>query len=138
MIFCGKRFLETGHNERSIYAWGSALLINNILFSEGGGEYMGLRVLACCGLGIGSSIILKTNALKIFQELGVDFNLEVADMTTAKSIPFDLAITNVELSETLRNSVPENQKDKIISISNFIDKKEMKRKIEEFLREHGR
>jgi PTS system ascorbate-specific IIB component len=95
---------------------------------------MSIKVLAVCGLGIGSSIVLKINATKVFQSLGVDFNLEVADIGTAKSIPFDVAITSNELAETLKNGVSQDRKEGVIPINNFVDLDEMKAKVEEFLK----
>lgn len=54
-----------------------------------------MKVLAVCGLGIGSSIILKINVGKILDELGVkDYQLDVADIGSAQSIRFDMAVTD--------------------------------------------
>ena len=45
-----------------------------------------MKVLAVCGLGIGSSIILKINVGKVLDELGVkDYSLDVADIGSAQS-----------------------------------------------------
>ena len=97
-----------------------------------------MRVLAVCGLGIGSSIILKINVGKILDELGVkNYSLEVADIGTAKSFPFDMAVTNVELADVLRKGIRPEKHNRVVAISNFVSKEEMKTKITACLKELG-
>ena len=89
-----------------------------------------LKIYTVCGLGIGSSIVLKISVGKILDQLGLeDYSLDVADVGTAQSINYDMAITNIELSQVLMGSLPEDQKYKVVPVVNFIDKEEMKSKI---------
>lgn len=93
-----------------------------------------MKVLAVCGLGIGSSVILKINMGKILNEFGVkDYSLDVADIGTAKSTPFDIAITSVELADILKKSVSKEEQFRVIAITNFVDKDEMKEKVKDCL-----
>lgn len=91
-----------------------------------------MNVLAVCGLGIGSSIILKINVGKILEELGVkDYKLDVADIGTARSMPFDMVVTSVELAGVLKKNTPEEKHFRILPINNFVDKNEMRTKVKE-------
>jgi PTS system ascorbate-specific IIB component len=97
-----------------------------------------MNVLAVCGLGIGSSVMLKINVGKILDELGVkDYLLNVADIGTAKSIPFDMVVTSVELADVLKQGVPPEKHFRILSINNFISKDEMRVKVADCLKQMG-
>ncbi len=97
-----------------------------------------MKVLAVCGLGIGSSIVLKINVGKVLDQLGVeDYQLDVADIGSAQSIHFDMAVTSVELADVLSKKMPDDQKWRVIAISNFVDKKEMAEKVSACLERLG-
>lgn len=97
-----------------------------------------MKVLAVCGLGIGSSMILKINIGKILRELGInDYQLDVADIGSAKSIRFDMAVTSVELADVLKKSMDEEEQYRVLAINNFVDKSEMKEKAKVCLEKQG-
>ena len=97
-----------------------------------------MKVLAVCGLGIGSSIMLKINVGKILNELGVkNYTLDVADIGTAKSIPFDMVVTSVELADVLKKGTKPERHFRILPITNFVSKDEMKSKVIACLKEIG-
>jgi len=62
-----------------------------------------MRVVAVCGMGIGTSIILKMNTEKAAQRLGIDTEVEVADIGTARgaAATADLVLTSADLAEEL-------------------------------------
>ena len=94
--------------------------------------------MAVCGLGIGSSIILKINVGKVLDELGVkDYSLDVADIGSAQSIRFDVAVTSVELAGVLSKNMKDEDKFRVLAISNFVDKNEMKEKVKTCLEQLG-
>ena len=97
-----------------------------------------MKVLAVCGLGIGSSIILKINVGKVLDELGVkDYSLDVADIGSAQSIRFDVAVTSVELAGVLSKNMKDEDKFRVLAISNFVDKNEMQEKVKTCLEQLG-
>lgn len=97
-----------------------------------------MKVLAVCGLGIGSSIVLKINVGKVLDELGVEgYSLDVADIGSAQSIHFDMAVTSVELADVLSKKMPDEEKFRIIAISNFVNKDEMRDKVRACLERLG-
>lgn len=87
-----------------------------------------LHIVTVCGLGMGSSLILKMTVQSIMKELDIKAEIEHWDMGTIKSKKADLIITT---SGFIRNF--EGQ-DNVIFIDNIIDKKEVKEKLEAYLK----
>jgi ascorbate PTS system EIIB component len=85
-----------------------------------------LKILAVCGMGLGSALVLRMQAEKALKELGLTADLEVADIGTARAIApsADLILTSQELAEQLGSVKP-----KVVTISNFIDLREMVTKL---------
>ncbi len=85
-----------------------------------------MKILAVCGMGLGSGLLLRMQAEKALKTLGVQADLEVADIGTARAAAqtADLIITSNELAQQLVGVKP-----KIVTISNFIDLQEMVTKL---------
>jgi PTS system ascorbate-specific IIB component len=85
-----------------------------------------VKILAVCGMGLGSGLLLRMQAEKALRTLGVQADLEVADIGTARAAAqtADLIITSNELAQQLQGVKP-----KIVTISNFIDLQEMVTKL---------
>ncbi len=81
-----------------------------------------MKILAVCGMGLGSALVLRMQAEKALKELCLTADLEVADIGTARAIApsADLILTSQELAEQLGTVKP-----KVVTISNFIDLREM-------------
>ena len=81
-----------------------------------------MKILAVCGMGLGSALVLRMQAEKALKELGLTADLEVADIGTARALApkADLILTSNELAEQLGAVKP-----KVVTISNFIDLREM-------------
>jgi PTS system ascorbate-specific IIB component len=81
-----------------------------------------VKILAVCGMGLGSGLILRMQAEKALKELGIQADLEVADIGTARALAptADLILTSEELAQQLGGVKP-----RIVTISNFIDLREM-------------
>ena len=81
-----------------------------------------MKILAVCGMGLGSALVLRMQAEKALKELGLTADLEVADIGTARAVApkADLILTSNELAEQLGTVKP-----KVVTISNFIDLREM-------------
>lgn len=89
-----------------------------------------MKILAVCGMGLGSGLILRMQAEKALRQLGVTADLEVADIGTARALAStaDLILTSKELAQQLAGVRP-----RIVTISNFIDLNEMVEKLREAL-----
>ena len=85
-----------------------------------------MKILAVCGMGLGTSLILRMNAEKALKQLGIEADVEVSDMGSARALAVtaDLILTSEELAEQLGPVKP-----KVVTISNFIDLNEMVTKL---------
>ena len=77
-----------------------------------------MKILAVCGMGIGTSMLLKMQVDKVIKTLGLTADVELADISTARglAVSADLIITSNELAERIGDV-----KAPIISVSNFMD-----------------
>jgi PTS system ascorbate-specific IIB component len=85
-----------------------------------------VKILAVCGMGLGTGLLLRMQAEKALKELGIEADLEVADIGTARALASsaDLILTSEELAAQLGQVKP-----KIVTIENFIDLREMVTKL---------
>ncbi len=83
-----------------------------------------LKILAVCGFGVGTSLILKMNIEKVLKVNGIAAEVENADITTAGSVNADVIFTSKELYSVLISSV----KVPLIQISNFLSNAEITEK----------
>ena len=93
-----------------------------------------LKIVAICGCGMGSSVILKMNAEKALKELGVPAKLEVSDSTTGKGAAraAELVLIGKELAYLMRDI------DKpVIQLTSFVNKQEIKDKLKEYCEANG-
>lgn len=88
-----------------------------------------LKILAVCGFGVGTSLILKMNIEKTLKELGVEADVENIDVTTAVGTQADFILTSNELAPLLQGkfNVP------IAVVTNFMSLAEIKEKCLECL-----
>lgn len=83
-----------------------------------------IKVLAVCGFGVGTSLILKMNIDEILKKNNVDAEVVNTDITSAASYPADIIFTSNELYNQLADkvSVP------LVKIDNFMNKDEIEEK----------
>ena len=88
-----------------------------------------MKIVAVCGMGIGTSVMLKMNIEQALQDLGVaDSQVEAADISTARGAASgaDLVLTSDELAEQLAGlDTP------VVVIDNFFDMDEITGKLKE-------
>jgi len=93
--------------------------------SRGGKEVIIiLKVLAVCGMGLGSALLLRMTIEDVLKEAGIKAKVETADIATARGPAVDLIITSAQLAPQL-GDVPA----KVVIIHNFFDKDEMREKV---------
>lgn len=85
-----------------------------------------MKIIAVCGMGIGTSVLLKMNVEKVLSLLGVDADVQAADIATAKreGVTADLIITSPELVFQL-----EQLPGKIVPIDHVFDLVEIRQKL---------
>ena len=89
-----------------------------------------MKIVAVCGMGIGTSVLLKMNTEKALRAMNVDADVEAADIGTARGAArmADLVLTSTELVEEIGEVRAE-----VIVIDNFIDVNEITEKLKQFL-----
>lgn len=88
-----------------------------------------MNILAVCGFGVGSSMVLKMTIDRVCKELGVEANVENTDLSSASGADADVIFTSFELTEQLRSSknIP------VYPIKKYMDKEEVKAALLKFL-----
>jgi ascorbate PTS system EIIB component len=85
-----------------------------------------IRVFAVCGMGLGTSAILKSRLRAALDAAGVDYVLDVTDASAAAGQQADLIFTSAELAEGMTR-LPA----KVVVINNFMDRDEINTKVAE-------
>lgn len=83
-----------------------------------------MKILTVCGLGMGTSLILRMNVEEVIKEAGKDYEVEHSDVSAATTMPCDYIATTSELAEVLKETGK-----KIIIINNYFDKEEIEKQL---------
>ncbi|AGB42029.1 phosphotransferase system, galactitol-specific IIB component [Halobacteroides halobius DSM 5150] len=87
-----------------------------------------MKILAVCGMGLGSSLMLKMAAEKVLKAEGIEGTVEVSDVSSAKGESADIIIAAPEIAQQLEGHSAE-----VIAIKNMADKNEIKEKIMDYI-----
>jgi PTS system ascorbate-specific IIB component len=80
-----------------------------------------MKILAVCGFGVGSSLILRMTITKCLKELGLEADVQNTDITDAKSYKADAIFTSPAFVGDLEHVV----KTPLYAISKYSDKTEV-------------
>ena len=84
-----------------------------------------MKIIAVCGMGIGTSVLLKMNAEKVLNQLGIEATVQATDMKTAReSQDAELILTTPDLAQMMTGLSAE-----IITIEHFFDLEEITKKL---------
>lgn len=86
-----------------------------------------MKIVAICGAGIGSSGILKVNAERVLQRLGLSATVVAADVASVQRVAADaqVILTSAEFVEAIGATRAD-----VVVIENYFDTDELARKIE--------
>ncbi len=87
-----------------------------------------IKVLSVCGLGQGTSLILKMNVEQALSDKGIRADVEHVDVSSASSMSADYIITSNELAEGL-----EGHSAKVIIVNNYFDMEEINQAVDEHI-----
>ncbi|WP_054654728.1 PTS sugar transporter subunit IIB [Lentilactobacillus kisonensis] len=91
-----------------------------------------MKIVAVCGLSVGSSVIAKMNIESILsEEKRDDIDVDTVDLGSITSAPADIYVTTRELFE----GFPDEDRDKTIVLTNFVDKNDIKAHLDPKLQE---
>lgn len=88
-----------------------------------------MKVLAVCGFGVGSSMILRMSIEKVFKDKGIEGDVENTDINDARGRACDAIFTSEELYQELKESC----KVPVYRVKRYMDLKEVKEVVEDFL-----
>jgi ascorbate PTS system EIIB component len=91
-----------------------------------------LRVLTVCGVGMGSSLILRMTAEKVFDDLGLRARVEATDTSSARSMQADVIIGQAMHTAELEGVAPA-----VVSVDNFLDTESLRERLVSRLMELG-
>jgi PTS system ascorbate-specific IIB component len=84
-----------------------------------------MKIIAVCGMGIGTSVLLKMNAEKVLRQLELDATVEATDVKTAQvSRDAQIILTTPDLVSQLQGLPSE-----VIAIEHFFDLEEISEKL---------
>lgn len=83
-----------------------------------------LQVLTVCGVGMGTSLILRMTAEEVFKQLGLRAHVTATDVSSAHGMAADMLIAQEMHAMEFEGKMPI-----VISVISFIDKDEMRDKI---------
>jgi PTS system ascorbate-specific IIB component len=86
-----------------------------------------MKIVAICGAGIGSSGILKVNAERVLQRLGLKATVVAADIDSVARVAADaqVILTSAEFVEAIGATRAD-----VVVIENYFDTDELSRKLE--------
>ena len=89
-----------------------------------------MKIIAVCGMGIGTSVLLKLNAEKVLKMLDLEATVDAADVATVRKVSFDaqIILTTPDLVDQLQGLPAE-----IISIEHVFDLEELSTKLSKAL-----
>jgi PTS system ascorbate-specific IIC component len=91
-----------------------------------------LSVLAVCGAGMGSSLILRTTAQKALEQMGVSATIDHSDVGSARGRKVDLVIAQSSYLSEVGDIAPV-----AVPITSFVDVKHVRARLEDALQEKG-
>jgi PTS system ascorbate-specific IIB component len=83
-----------------------------------------LSVVTVCGVGMGSSLIMRMTAEKVFAKLGLKAHVLATDVSSAMSMRPDIVIGQAMHTPEFEGKAPI-----VISVDNFVSEEEMRTKL---------
>ncbi|MBM7829995.1 PTS system ascorbate-specific IIB component [Agromyces cerinus] len=90
-----------------------------------------MKIIAVCGLGIGTSAILKVNAERALDRLGLTADVDASDLAGIATAAADaqVILTSSELADAVRAAIGRSFAE-IVEVSNYFDVEEIGAKLE--------
>jgi PTS system ascorbate-specific IIB component len=87
-----------------------------------------LEIKTACGVGMGTSLLLRMNTEDVLKELNIEAKVEAIDASQARGIRADLILTSPALVETCSGGKAE-----VRAINSFVNKDEIRQVLQEFV-----
>ncbi len=89
-----------------------------------------MKIVAICGVGLGTSGILKVNAERVLDRLGIDADVTASDIGSVATAAADAQV--ILASPELVDRIGKTNAD-VIVVENYFDLDELERKLDEAL-----
>ena len=86
-----------------------------------------MKIVCVCGMGMGSSLIMKMTIDNVLRELGVEAEIEHWDAGTVGSKNVDLIVTSEDFAERFAD------RDNVVYLKNVVNGNEAKEKLQAYL-----
>ena len=91
-----------------------------------------LKVLSVCGVGMGSSLMLRMTTEEVLKDMGVSAKVEATDVSSARGMQADVIVGQGMHTEEFEGRAPV-----VVGITNFMDKDSLRSQLTEAFREQG-
>ncbi|MGQ9682452.1 MAG: PTS sugar transporter subunit IIB [Anaerolineae bacterium] len=91
-----------------------------------------VNILTVCGVGAGSSLILRMYVEDVLEELGANYRVAAGQASEAKGTSADIVMCAEEFYSVCKDSPSE-----VVTIKSFTDKDELRAKLREALTRKG-
>jgi ascorbate PTS system EIIB component len=115
---------------QSLYPLYIILYIAERDFQEGRITIKRVSMLAVCGMGFGTSLMMLMNVQDLGKKHGIDVKGEAVDLGSAKGRDVDLIVASSEIAGQLSG-----ESARVVALNNLVDKEEMERKVLPVLKE---
>ncbi|WP_353815343.1 PTS sugar transporter subunit IIB [Agromyces sp. SYSU T00266] len=90
-----------------------------------------MRIVAVCGVGVGTSAILKGNAERALDRLGLTADVSASGLAGLREVAADaqVVLTSTELADRVREELGRTWAE-IIEVENYFDVEEIGRKLD--------
>jgi len=79
-----------------------------------------MQLVCVCGLGQGTSLLLRMNVEEVLKEMGIKADVENTDLSSVSSMRADYIVTNQVFGDQITNNTPK------IIVENYFDKEEIR------------
>lgn len=83
-----------------------------------------MKILVCCGSGLGSSFMMELNIKRVLKEINVEATVDHSDLSSASGIKADIYVGTRDIASQLTSLGG-----KVLSLNSMIDMKELKEKL---------
>ena len=88
-----------------------------------------MKILTVCGVGQGTSLILRMTVEDVLRKMGIQADIENTDVSSAKSIQSDIVVLSQELAGTLGDV-----DSKVVIVNNYFDEEEVERELSKVIK----
>lgn len=91
-----------------------------------------MKIVTVCGMGFGTSLMVKMTIDDILNEIGFEAEVEASDVGSVKGKAADLVVSSAEMQHQLSDLESD-----VIFLNNMADKREIREKLLAYLKAKG-